>query len=360
VEKVIAKGEPLPKFDMHARLMTLPGILDSTPEDVPAEVPYLRVEEKRVERIRKLLRRGDGAIGGNGDGKNGHREKKSFNVGLVWQGNTAHKGDRFRSIALSKFAPLAQIEGVRLVSLQKGFGTEQIEKHRDELKLLEWSDASDTTAEALLDTAAMMKCLDLVIAVDTSVAHLAGALGVPVWVAMPLASDWRWLLDREDTPWYPTMRLFRQRGLGEWDEVIARIRTALEERVSGRLPPETAAPQVMISITSGELIDRLTALEAAHIHSNGNGVNGDAAAELARLSQTAKSFFFSPEIELLAAELRELHQAACRTDWDMAQCAAASDFGKGFVELFETAARLRDQRLKIRSRIDELTRATVK
>jgi ADP-heptose:LPS heptosyltransferase len=93
-----------------------------------------------------------------------------------------------------------------------GFGAEQIEKHKDELKLIEWPDPADTTAEALLDTAAMMKCLDLVIAIDTSVPHLAGALSVPVWVAMPLASDWRWLLDREDTPWYPTMRLFRQSG----------------------------------------------------------------------------------------------------------------------------------------------------
>lgn len=122
--------------------------------------------------------------------------------------------------------------GVRLISLQKGFGSEQIEACREMVPVEQWSDAADLTAEALLDTAAAMKNLDLIIAVDTAVAHLAGALGVPVWVAMPLACDWRWLLDREDTPWYPTMRLFRQRELGDWEDVVARMAKALHERAT--------------------------------------------------------------------------------------------------------------------------------
>ena len=117
-----------------------------------------------------------------------------------------------------------------MVSLQKGYGHEQIEQNRERFELIEWSDPTDVTAEALVDTAAVMKNLDLVIAVDTSLAHLAGALGVKVWVAMPLASDWRWLVGREDTPWYPTMRLFRQRKLGEWGEVIERMAEALRGR----------------------------------------------------------------------------------------------------------------------------------
>ena len=237
--QVIAKGEPIPNFDMHARLLTLPGIFDSTPEDLPNRVPYLHVEDKRAQRMRRVL---DAAIrrhGGNNaqrhEGTEARRhegEDRTLNVGLVWQGNTAHKGDRFRSIALAKFAPLAQVPGVRLVSLQKGFGSEQVEACREQVPLVEWSDPQDTTAEALVDTAALMKSLDLVIAVDTSLAHLAGALGVPVWVAMPLACDWRWLLDREDTPWYPTMRLFRQHDLGDWDDVIARMTRALDERAA--------------------------------------------------------------------------------------------------------------------------------
>ncbi|HEY8751512.1 MAG TPA: glycosyltransferase family 9 protein, partial [Tepidisphaeraceae bacterium] len=121
---------------------------------------------------------------------------------------------------------------------QKGYGSEQIEKNK-EMNLLEWSDPTDTTAEALVDTAAVMKHLDLVISVDTALAHLAGALGVPVWVAMPLAPDWRWLLDREDTPWYPTMKLFRQQKLGDWPQVISRIADALRERIG---TPPTKLP----------------------------------------------------------------------------------------------------------------------
>ena len=146
--------------------------------------------------------------------------------GLAWQGNPAHKGDRFRSIPLSLFRPLAEIEGVQLVSLQKGHGSDQIARHPD-LNLIEWSDPSDTTAEALLDTAAMMKNLDLVICVDTALAHLAGALAVPAWVLLPLAPDWRWLLDRDDTPWYPTLKLFRQRHPNDWQEVLSRVADAL-------------------------------------------------------------------------------------------------------------------------------------
>ncbi|HSZ54811.1 MAG TPA: glycosyltransferase family 9 protein [Tepidisphaeraceae bacterium] len=107
----------------------------------------------------------------------GNRQS-AIHVGLVWQGNTAHKGDRFRSISLSMFEPVAKVPGVKLVSLQKGYGHEQIEQNRDKFELIEWSDPTDVTAEALVDTAAVMKNLDLVIAVDTGVAHLAGALGV--------------------------------------------------------------------------------------------------------------------------------------------------------------------------------------
>ena len=221
--KVIARGEPLPNFDLHARLMTLPCVFGSTPDSLPNQTPYLSVDEKRVERFREELSGVEG-----------------FKVGIVWQGSTAHKGDRFRSIALEMFRPLSQIPGVQLVSLQKGYGSEQVEKNA-EMDIHEWSDPTDTTAEALVDTAAVMKNLDLVIAVDTSLAHLAGALGVPVWVAMPLACDWRWLADREDSPWYPTMRLFRQEKQGDWEAVIARMAEELAELSAPKDEPAVAA-----------------------------------------------------------------------------------------------------------------------
>ena len=236
--KVIARGEALPNFDMHARLMTLPCIFGSTPEDVPNQVPYLSVDEKRVAEMRETLlspcRSRAVANSAPFPVSPSPCLRDPFRVGLVWQGNTAHKGDRFRSIPLSMFAPLAQIDGLQLVSLQKGPGHEQIEQCKDSIHLLEWSDPTDMTAQALVDTAAMIKNLDLVIAVDTAVAHLAGAFDIPVWMATPLAADWRWLTEREDTRWYPTMRLFRQTKLGRWEDVIERMAEVLTEHVQGR------------------------------------------------------------------------------------------------------------------------------
>jgi predicted O-methyltransferase YrrM len=155
-------------------------------------------------------------------------------VGIVWQGNPNHRLDRYRSIALREFGVLARIPGVRLVSLQRGPGAVQIRQVANEFSVLEPPHGDRMTAEDLLDTAALMKCLDLVIAVDTGAAHLAGALGVPVWVPMSAIGEWRWLLHREDSPWYPTMRLFRQKKLGHWGPVFRRMAVELE-RLSSRV-----------------------------------------------------------------------------------------------------------------------------
>jgi hypothetical protein len=146
--------------------------------------------------------------------------------------------DRFRSIPLAQFARLSELEGIQLISLQKAHGTEVLERMRDEggktkseknissassVILHLTSFPIDEATGAFMDTAAIMMNLDLVICCDTAIAHLAGALGVPVWVALPLVPDWRWLLERDDSPWYPTMRLFRQTRYASWDDVFGRI-----------------------------------------------------------------------------------------------------------------------------------------
>ena len=148
--------------------------------------------------------------------------RPSLRVGIAWQGNPANKRDRARSARLEHFAPLAEKAGVRLVSLQKGPGSEQLAK-MPELAVNLGPELVD-----LADTAAVIRCLDLIISVDTVVVHLAGALGAPVWVALPSVPDWRWLLNREDSPWYPSMRLFRQTVRGQWDDVFSRIKIALD------------------------------------------------------------------------------------------------------------------------------------
>jgi Glycosyltransferase family 9 (heptosyltransferase) len=149
-----------------------------------------------------------------------------FRVGICWQGSPRHKSDRRRSVPLTLFGPLGQVPGVSLVSLQKGPGGEQLEQ-MPEMAL----DVSSGLME-FADTAAVMKNLDLIISVDTSVVHLAGALDVPVWVPVSHAPDWRWLLEREDSPWYPSLRLFRQVESQGWDAVFGRLHTALIGRLS--------------------------------------------------------------------------------------------------------------------------------
>src|SRR5262249_46611746 len=151
-------------------------------------------------------------------------------IGIAWQGNRYHKWDRHRSIPLVQFAPLARLPGVELVSLQKGYGSEQVAALAGRFHVTEPAGDGSATPEAFLDTAAIMKRLDVVITVDTAIAHLAGGLGVPVWVALSTITDWRWLQKRDDSPWYPTMRLFRQSQLGDWAPVFERMAAQVLQR----------------------------------------------------------------------------------------------------------------------------------
>jgi hypothetical protein len=190
----------------------LPGILNTSIETVPAETPYLAARPELVEHWRGKLSGFDG-----------------LTVGITWQGNPNYSLDRLRSIPLRCFAPLAQVPGVRLISLQKPPGTEQLAEVRELFPVTDFGDELDQGG-AFLDTAAVMKNLDLVITSDTATAHLAGALSVPVWVALRFAPDWRWMRGRPDSPWYPTMRLFRQRKPGDWHGVFEEIKDALCHR----------------------------------------------------------------------------------------------------------------------------------
>jgi Flp pilus assembly protein TadD len=216
IDQMVPQEQPLPPFDVHAPLIGLPRHFQTTLERIPAKVPYIHAEAARIEywryRLQELKRAGD------------------LLVGISWQGNPHHQWDHFRSVPLMSFEPLTRIIGVRLVSLQRGPGIEQIDvfNRLTDDKLLVPTDGQQTTPEHLADTAALMSNLDLVLSVDTAPAHLAGALGIPVWVALSYVADWRWLLDRQDSPWYPTMRLFRQKTFGDWGELFGRIAVQIE------------------------------------------------------------------------------------------------------------------------------------
>jgi tetratricopeptide (TPR) repeat protein len=212
IDRVLERGARLPDFDVQSPLPSVPGILRTSVADVPAPVPYLFPREEQVQQWRSRLNPVPG-----------------FKVGIAWQGNPKYRNDRRRSVPLAAFAPLAKVPGVRLYSLQKGHGVDQLTSAPFALTDL-GSELKD-----FADTAALVSALDLVVSIDSAVAHLAGALGAPTWVALPFVPDWRWLLGRDDSPWYPTMRLFRQQTPGAWDEVFTRIALALETTV-GRGP----------------------------------------------------------------------------------------------------------------------------
>jgi tetratricopeptide (TPR) repeat protein len=216
IDQIVPRGAALPPFDCHAPLMSLPGILGGKDGAIPADVPYVFPDPALVEHWRERLRTIDG-----------------FKVGINWQGNPQFTRDHHRSMPLAHFAPLAEVPGVRLISLQWGPGREQLTDGSVRFPIADFGDDLDKAAGAFMDRAAIMQGLDLVITSDTAVAHLAGALAVPVWVALSASPDWRYHLDGEKCLWYPSMRLFRQPRLRDWDSVFRRIAERLRETAGG-------------------------------------------------------------------------------------------------------------------------------
>lgn len=155
-----------------------------------------------------------------------------FKIGIAWQGNPVGAIDAGRSAPLKEFVRLCKVPQIRLISLQKHVGLDQLADLPEGEKIETLGDDFDSGPDAFIDTAAVMNNLDLIITVDTSIAHLAGALGRPTWVALKQVPDWRWMLDREDTPWYPTMRLFRQNERDDWGRVFSKIEKSLRKLVA--------------------------------------------------------------------------------------------------------------------------------
>jgi tetratricopeptide (TPR) repeat protein len=203
VAHVVARGAPLPAFDLHCPMGSLPLALATEVATIPAAIPYLAASRERIAQWRPRLAQLD-----------------SPRVAIAWSGSPSHPNDRNRSLALARLAPLLGLHQVSFIGLAR-----------------ELSDADAATLAGMAritsigpelrdfdDTAAVLGLADLVISVDTAVAHLAGAMGRPTWILLPFSPDWRWMLGRDDSPWYPTARLYRQPAPGDWDSVIARLR----------------------------------------------------------------------------------------------------------------------------------------
>jgi tetratricopeptide (TPR) repeat protein len=207
---VIAPGEAPPPYDAHCPLGSLPLTLKTELATVPLQVPYLGADDTHLAKWSARL-----------------GEKIRPRIALAWSGNPDHLNDRNRSIAFAHLAPLLSA-AAQFVSIQRDLRDEDAEKLAGESRVLHFGGV----LEDFGDTAAVIALSDLVITVDTAVANLAGAMGRPVWVLVPFAPDWRWTLDGQTSPWFPTARLFRQTALGDWDAVIARLYLALEQFVS--------------------------------------------------------------------------------------------------------------------------------
>jgi tetratricopeptide (TPR) repeat protein len=219
------KDEPTIEYDYYTYLLSLPLYFQTESKNIPAKIPYINIGKSKVENWSKLITK-DGSI----------------NVGIVWAGNPKHVNDKNRSCDLQNFAELFEIPHTKFFSLQKGKGLEQIDKIQSNRIM-----NLDLQFTSFEDTAAAVANLDLVISVDTSVAHLAGALGKDIWIMLPFLPDWRWQLERSDSPWYPSARLFRQTEEKKWDSVIQEIKSELLNLVNSKLG-EVASENISTSV----------------------------------------------------------------------------------------------------------------
>jgi hypothetical protein len=207
ISQIVDQGQQLPSFYVHCPLLSLPLVFDTTLESIPAKIPYLSVDHLYIEKWRGKIQ----------------QDSSDLKIGITWARNPVNKHDHYQTFALGAFKLLGQIEGVGWYSLQQGGAAEQVKHPPEGMRLFDYTEEM----QDFMDMAALIDNLDLVISVDTFPAYLAGALGKPVWMLLPFSPDWRWMLEREDSPWYPTMRLFRQPETEDWVPVMEKVSEAL-------------------------------------------------------------------------------------------------------------------------------------
>lgn len=213
-------------FDYHCSLLDVADVLcmgdskDPGTTSIPARVPYIHAPQNLVEFWRGTL--------------NKALPKSRLRVGIVWQGNPDHQADLYRSVPLNALKPLADVDGVQLISLQRGKGTEQLRTWNGNKVIYCLPEDIDQSSGAFMDTAAILNHLDVIVTSDTSMAHLAGAMGRPTSVMLSYTPDWRWMQQRTDSPWYPTAKLYRQPKIGDWDSVVRAIGHDLSQTESVR------------------------------------------------------------------------------------------------------------------------------
>ena len=324
------EGEP---FDAQIAISSLPYAFGTRLETIPAAVPYLAAEPA----LRQMWLQRIGAEG--------------FRIGVVWQGNPDPEADRARSMPLMTFMPLAEVPGVRLISLQKGAGEEQLSRLRPSIRVETLGPNFDAGADAFVDAAAAMACLDLIITCDTSAAHLAGALAIPVWVALKSDAEWRWLTGRADSPWYPTMRLFRQSRRGVWADVFEAMARELAQLAERRSVRHMASAPCSL----GELIDKVTILRIKAERIREPEKLANVHRELKLLERLAcENGARGSSLGVLTNQLAHVNARLWTIEDALRACERDGDFGPRFVALARSVYGENDTRAAIKRAINML------
>jgi tetratricopeptide (TPR) repeat protein len=316
------------RFDYRCALMSLPGRFKAT----PPSAPYLRAEPELAAKWRTI-------IGDHG-----------FKIGVCWQGDPASENDIERFAPLRYFAPLVETPGVRLISLQKRHGLEQLPAFLENASI-EILEPFDDGPDAFIDAAAVMSCLDLIVTVDTSIAHLAGALGRPTSLALKYSPDWRWGLDRADTHWYPTVKFYRQSERRDWAEVF--------EAIAADIAKECAARAALLHIPGsiGELYDKIAILEIKIRRISDPAKLKNVFRELELLHAIQRDYPHGEEENDLVAELKRLNESIWESEEGLRACERDGDFGPDFIAMARNVYKSNDRRAAIKQRLNRLNRS---
>ncbi len=337
IETRFVESAPEEPFDAQIAISSLPHAFRTRLDAVPTDTPYLSAEPALVEKWSKRI----GSAG--------------LKIGVAWQGNPHPEADRARSMPLAALAPLAAIEGVRLISLQKGFGEEQLRDLPPPMRVETLGPDFDAGPDAFVDTAAAMAHLDLVVTCDTSIAHLAGAMARPVWVALKVDAEWRWMTDRTDSPWYPTMRLFRQSRRGVWSDVFEGMARELSHMLA-----DCAARVIRTPCSIGELIDKITILRIKAERIADAGKLGNVRHELALLEALAEEqSLVGAALEPLVDKLAEVNTRLWEVEDALRLCERHKDFGPRFVTLARSVYTINDERAALKRAVNRLFRSAL-
>lgn len=337
-------GANLPPHDFQIPLMSLPLRFNTSLQTIPCSIPYITIPEKVATHWEKEF-----------------KNNNSFKIGICWEGSPYYEQFKApcskKSIPLAAFAPIAKLPEVNLYSLQKMNGTQQLQSVAPYMKIHDFGSNFDNDNGRFVDTAAVINQMNLIITTDTSIAHLAGALGKQVWVLLPQVADWRWMLNRFDSPWYPSMRLFRQTEVGTWDDPINAIVLELTQIIESQKSIAQKKPiSVMTEIQIGELIDKITILEIKNERIKDSNKLKNIQTELNALLKTYKNNISqSLELESLWKALKKINATLWKIEDDIRDKEKAGIFDQEFIDLARAVYYTNDDRCSIKRDINMLT-----